>query len=798
MNAKRKKVVCFLVALLPATAATVFGQTFWIAESGNWNTAGNWTLGVPDASSLTTFDAVVANSGTAQLTDLGASVRRLRIGRIEGPGQLQIIGGGLTVTENLHLNETSAGLAAMTVQNGGTVTSPNTVVGYSGDFNSTLLVTDAGSILTTDEINVGQGSTGTLTIAAGGEVSDIDGFVGRFALSVGTASVDGAGSTWTNTGILRIGHIGTGTLFVTNGGMVTSEFGYISVGHESSSATTVSGAGSSWNNGDVLFVGYEGTGDLTVDEGGSVSSGSAVLGRFGGSSGNVTVSGASSMWNNDGEMLIGDEGHGRLTIGESGQVTTDYVIIANDALSVSSVRVDGNGSTWTSDGAINVGYAGFGEVVVTGGGQVVQTSFGSANLGVTAGAEGRVTIENAGSSWTTDNAMILGGAGGTPTDPGGNATLTIRNGGLVASNTGYVAYAPGSKSNVFVEGASSMWTTNELLAVGTYGLGGLQITAGGKVDTGGDAYIGGAFGGVGSGAVVVDGAGSTWTLSNDVAAGIYVGDDGPGSLTVTNGGTVSVASFNGIQIGSQGIVTGDGTLNAWVYNYGTVAPGASIGTLTITGGPYRQGPDGKLEIELASAASFDQLNFPDGGAFLEGGSLDVTLVGGFVPGGGTSFDLMDWHQFGGITGTFTTLNLPPLPVTHSWDTSQLYTMGMISVIGPPSLLGDFDGNGEVGQNDYETWRSSFGSTTELAADANLDGTVNAADYVVWRNALGTSFAQAHGEVPRSHSGQSVGSGTVLTAVGSLAVGVPEPASLVLAVVAAGIAMKWRRTVQHLT
>ncbi len=206
-------------------------------------------------------------------------------------------------------------------------------------------------------------------------------------------------------------------------------------------------------------------------------------------------------------------------------------------------------------------------------------------------------------------------------------------------------------------------------SVGNHGVGNLQITGGGQVQTtAGDAVIGGSFGSTGSGSVVVDGPGSVLTLPSADPSGLYVGDDGPGVLSVTNGGTVSVTSFNGIQIGDQGTVMGDGTLDAWVYNHGIVAQGTSVGTLTIVNSPYRQGPTGTLEIELASATSYDKLNFPGGGAFLEGGTLDVTLLDGYSPSFGTSFDLMDWHQFGSITGTFATLNLPDLPGTLDWDT----------------------------------------------------------------------------------------------------------------------------------
>ena len=36
---------------------------------------------MPDATSGTTFDAVIENGGTAELTTGGADVRRLRVGR---------------------------------------------------------------------------------------------------------------------------------------------------------------------------------------------------------------------------------------------------------------------------------------------------------------------------------------------------------------------------------------------------------------------------------------------------------------------------------------------------------------------------------------------------------------------------------------------------------------------------------------------------------------------------------------------------------------------------------------------
>ena len=244
--------------------------------------------------------------------------------------------------------------------------------------------------------------------------------------------------------------------------------------------------------------------------------------------------------------------------------------------------------------------------------------------------------------------------------------------------------------------------------MGNRGVGYLHITAGGKVYTNSlDANIGGALGTTGSGSVLVDGAGSTWTLPSTGASGVYVGESGLGSLTVTNGGVVSVESFNGIHILAQGTVTGNGTLDARVYNDGTVAPGTSTstGTLTIADNPYRQEATGTLEIELASATSYDRLVFP--GAFLDGGTLDVMLLGGYVPAAGASFNIMDWDQFGSVTGTFTALSLPALPGMLAWDTSQLYTSGMLRVTGP-GVPGDFNNDGKVDAADYVVWRKNPG------------------------------------------------------------------------------------------
>jgi hypothetical protein len=66
-----------------------------------------------------------------------------------------------------------------------------------------------------------------------------------------------------------------------------------------------------------------------------------------------------------------------------------------------------------------------------------------------------------------------------------------------------------------------------------------------------------------------------------------------------------------------------------------------------------------------------------------------------------------------------------------------------------SAFGDFDGNGEVDENDYLVWSTHLQSADEPRADANSDGIVDAADYVLWRK-----FSSAGGgsgfTVPEPH------------------------------------------------
>lgn len=93
-----------------------------------------------------------------------------------------------------------------------------------------------------------------------------------------------------------------------------------------------------------------------------------------------------------------------------------------------------------------------------------------------------------------------------------------------------------------------------------------------------------------------------------------------------------------------------------------------------------------LAIDIGGAAlegiDYDVLNVT-GNAAIDGGTLDVSLVGGFSPQLGDAFDILD---FGTSSGAgFAAFNLPALDPGLDWNTDDLLTAGILSVISNGGL-----------------------------------------------------------------------------------------------------------------
>ncbi|WP_354109163.1 autotransporter domain-containing protein [Bradyrhizobium sp. S3.12.5] len=442
---------------------------------------------------------------------------------------------------------------------------------------------------------VGASGAGTLTIQNGGAVSNVVGYLGFNALSTGTATVDGAGSTWTNSGNLTVGNSGTGTLTIQNGGAVSNVRGYLGLNLGSTGTVTVDGAGSSWTNSSELDIGYAGAGTLTIRNGGNVSASDGVLGAN--ATGTATVDGAGSTWTNSGVLWVGASGIGQLTIQNGGNVSNAFADIGVNVGSTGTVTVDGAGSSWTNSGLLYVGDSGAGMLTIRNGGNV---SASDGVLGVN--ATGTATVDGAGSTWTNSGVLWVGASG--------IGQLTIQNGGNVSNVTGYLGFDLGSSGTVTVEDAGSAWTNSSSLVVGDSGTGTLTIRNGGKVSN-----VVGYLGVNATGTVTVDGAGSSWTNSDT----LYVGFGGVGTLTIRNGGSVSVAA--GMTIANQPASTG--TLNIGAAS-GQAA--AAPGTLTTPSVAFGAGTGRIVFNHTASNYTFAPIISGAGSVTAENGTTILTAT----------------------------------------------------------------------------------------------------------------------------------------------------------------------------
>ena len=182
---------------------------------------------------------------------------------------------------------------------------------------------------------------------------------------------------------------------------------------------------------------------------------------------------------------------------------------------------------------------------------------------------------------------------------------------------------------------------------------------------------------------------------------------GGNTLTKTGGGTVSINnvlnSAGGTLDCSEGTCAGSGTVGGNLVNQGTVAPGSSPGILTVDG-DYTQGSSGTLAIEIAGLVpGEDHDKLVVTGAANLAGTLDVTLLNGFTPNNGDTFDILD---FASVTGDFSTLNLP---ASFNWNVST----GALTFGAAIGGFADYDNDGTWNLGDLNlvlfNWQQNEGS-----------------------------------------------------------------------------------------
>jgi len=215
------------------------------------------------------------------------------------------------------------------------------------------------------------------------------------------------------------------------------------------------------------------------------------------------------------------------------------------------------------------------------------------------------------------------------TQPAGGS-LTIQNGGVLSGYNSFLGYAAGAATGLataMVSGTGTQWNNTGQMIVGHSHTGVLSIQNGGAVynDIG---IVGNQSGGTGYVTLFGTGFGTGALWANNSA--LSVGQDGTGSVTVTNGGTLEVA-------------LGTGAVSL-------AANAGSSGTLTI-------GQEGAFPPAAAGVVRAAQISFGDGDGQLvfnhtnTGYLFDLLLVGngGVLNRAGTTLYTGDGSAFTGTT-----------------------------------------------------------------------------------------------------------------------------------------------------
>jgi autotransporter-associated beta strand protein len=513
--------------------------------------------------------------------------------------------------------------------------SPTFGAGGAGAYTVTLATNVAASVVTFN-------GSYTITNTAGQTLS-LSGAAGITANSnaVITVPLDGTlGMVKSGTGTLTLTAPSTysGPTTISNGTLQLSD------GSLTTSVVTNSGTLAINLSGDqTVAYPIRGTGAL-------VKSGSAGLTLNGGNnySGGTTI--------NNGILKMGSStavGAGPITVQASG--TLDLNAKTVGAVTVNGGTIDHTGS----------GNAIFGDLTLNGGVTLHSTGSWLGMNSATVTGTGNLVL--AGSVWqarsgtnatTIDVTGFLIVTNGAEFDPYGKTFFSSNVLGLILQNGVLSSDTASGLPEQTVPSLSGGPTSEIWLNWGPLTV--LQMSAG-------------TFAGTISGSKTLTKIGpAALTLSgaNTYTGATYVNEGGllvDGSLDA--GSLVTVAA--GATLGGSGTVNG----SVSVLPDGILAPGDSIGVLTLGGATYLSGIT-LMEIDRGHSPNSDQLVVSSGGTLSYGGTLTVTNRGGPLQAG-DSFAL--FSAAGASFGDFAVTNLPALGtgLTWQWDAAA----GTLAVIG---------------------------------------------------------------------------------------------------------------------
>lgn len=352
-----------------------------------------------------------------------------------------------------------------------------------------------------------------------------------------------------------------------------------------------------------------------------------------------------------------------------------------------SAEIFGTGGLTISGGQVNLTAANsyHGGTTVTGSGTLAidsDTRLGNASGGLTL-ASGTLLATG---SFASSRAVTMGVGGGIVDTGAFNVafdTAVTGPGSLTKTGTGVLtlsganSYTGGTFVNEGIlrlaAGASLSPLSALFVNAGTFDLNGNNATVGALQGSGGRIELGAST------LVVAQSANTTLASILSGSGGLSM--QGPGTLsltgintytgptTVTNGRlAVNGSITSDVTVGPGGSLGGAGTIIGRVTNGGMLAPGNSIGTLSVTGN-LTQAAGGTYQVELNNQGQADRVNVA--GIAVLGGTVNfIADPGSYAPQ--QTYTIL--NAAGGVTGAFTsaTGNYAFLFPSLSYDASNTY------------------------------------------------------------------------------------------------------------------------------
>lgn len=689
-------------------SVTVTGTPQFTLETGATDRVVNYTSG--SGSNVLTFNYTVqAGDTSADLDYLGNTALALNGGTIHDSA-------GNNALLTLATPGTAGSLGAnkaIVIDSAPTLGNLNgDSVAWSGAGNNVTLDVGGNAAVSDTELGALNGGSGnwagaSLTVqrptAVAADVFDFNTSGALFTVSGSNLQVGGGTFATFSTagGVLTISFTSTGTAATT--ALVNDVARHITYRNDTPSGDTTvrfslnDGTSTATANvvvtSDIIYV-TSATDTATIDPSNGVSFSEAVAIAAADATGSQTIVFSGALAGQTINLA------GNLSIGES--LTLDANAASGLVITGSTISL-GGGTTLTFDnGAGDTATLGS---ALAGGGALTKIGSGTLGLGSTAnesGMSGAISVKGGtlqisnddnlssgtltldggslgsnGTSFTVDNAIVLGSAGGTLALTGGTATLTgvLSGGGTLTKTgsgiatlggnntyTGATTVAGGtlalSSGNAIADGSnvtvnsgatllvSSSETLGSLAGAGVVQVAGTTLTVGGNNQS---TTFSGSI--TSSGSLVKAGTG-TFTLS---------GSNSYGGNTTVQGGTLMLGgSINGgpVVVQSGATLGGTGSISIAVGavsigNGATLSPGnGGAGTLTINGNLIMAG-NSVLQAEIHGATAgtdYDQV-VVNGQVFL-GSSATLAVSQDYVPAVSTTYALIVNDGTDAISGTF--------------------------------------------------------------------------------------------------------------------------------------------------